>query len=170
VNTTRVLDERSPLARSHAPDAEPWFFSFATGRHGWRHSEPDLKLSDGSFSMDFNVRSISWFLDLGAIALDDAEQVAAERFRTEWELLSGATLPHFVPQAERVAAQVELQRRAAGTRLANRAPAHVGHVYLVRSIYPSWHDQLVAFRVDGRSELGDLLAWRVLSTWPVERR
>ncbi|HVS17461.1 MAG TPA: hypothetical protein VMT18_02590, partial [Planctomycetota bacterium] len=169
VRHATLIDRRSLLARTHEPEAEPWLYSFATQRHGKR-SEQDLLLDGGVYSMDFNVRSISWFLDLGVVELADAERVAAERFGPAWSLMATATLPHFVPQAERVEVQHELQRRARELGLGAGAAGVEGHTYLVRSIYPTWHDQLVAFRLEQRGEAGDRLAWRVLATWPVQER
>jgi RNA polymerase sigma factor (sigma-70 family) len=169
VRHATLIDRNSPLARSHEPEAEPWLYSFATARHGKR-SEQDVHLEDGAYRMDFNVRSISWFLDLGAIELADAERVAAESFGPGWNLMSTAKLPHFVPQAERVEVQMELERKGLEVGLRDRVEGRVGHTYLVRSIYPSWHDQLVAFRLEQRGEAGDRLAWRVLATWLVQER
>lgn len=163
-----LIDKRSPLARSHAPEAEPWLYSFATQRHGKR-SEQDVALEVGVYSMDFNVRSISWFLDLGAVELAVAERVAAERFGPAWSLLATATLPHFAPQAERVEVQVALERQGREAGLGDSVAGRVGHTYLVRSIFPGWHDQLVAFRLEQRAEDGDRIAWRVLRSWPVDR-
>lgn len=169
VRRTTLVDRNSPLARTHAPDAEPWLYSFATGRHGAR-SEQDLSLEDGVYAMDFNARSISWFLDLGAVELADAERVAAERHAEAWTLMATAELPHFAPQAERVEAQVALARRGAELGLTNRVEGRVGHTYLVRSLFPTWHDQLVTFRLESRSASGDRIAWRVLRSWPVQER
>lgn len=169
VEHATLIDRSSPHARAHAPEAEPWLFSFATRRHGAR-SRQDIALEDGDYSMEFNARSISWFLDLGAIELEDAEHVAAGRFADAWSLMSGAALPHFAPQPERIEAQLALQRRAAGIGLTDRVPGRVGHTYLVRSIFPTWHDRLVAFRLEERRPTGDRLAWRALAAWAVDAR
>jgi hypothetical protein len=43
-----------------------------------------------------------------------------------------------------------------------RAPAVVGHTYLLRSILPAKHDVLVAFRPVDADEHGMSIAWRIL--------
>lgn len=66
--------------------------------------------------------------------------------------------------------QVALERKGRDAGLRDRVEGRVGHAYLLRSLFPGWHDQLVAFRLEQRGEDGDRLAWRVLRRWPVDRR
>jgi hypothetical protein len=120
--------------------------------------------------MDFNARSITWLLELGPVPLEQAVAAAAERHAQAWRLMGQAELPHFADQTLRVEAQVELMRRASELGLGSRVQAQAGHTYLVRSIFPTWHDHLVAFHVAHRDGAGDVLAWRVLRAWEVEHR
>jgi hypothetical protein len=165
----RVVDASSPWVDLVAGEDGVSAFSFATRAYGW-DSEPDVRLEDGVYSMDFNVRSITWLLDVGPVPIEAVEAAAAERHAEAWALMSQAELPHFADQAGRVEVQVELMRRASELGLGNRVRADVGHTYLVRSLFPTWHDHLVAFHVAHRDPAGDVLAWRVLRAWEVDRR
>jgi hypothetical protein len=147
------------------------YYSFATSDNSC-DKEPDIELQQGSYSSSFYGGTWGYVLDLGAADVEhvpDSPTVLPagldETSRTTWEFLwrDAGTTKSDVPR--------EFQDEANRLRLRRgRAPAVVGHAYVVRAILPGEHDHLVAFSPVEEDEYGHTLVWRVLKSWPVEKR
>ncbi len=131
------------------------YFSFATLSHDYDR-EPDLeysagrRLSGGFYGLAFGV-----IHPLGSATLEDlsAEQrVGPEELRVRPLAFDEVTLR-------------PLQHRIGERRLSD-AQAQTGVTYLVRSLSPGEHDQLVGIRVLEATDDDVTIAWRVLQRFP----
>jgi hypothetical protein len=101
--------------------------------------------------------------DLGALVVGEVQPDPSPRPTSEpdWQQALRAGRNH------ELEASREFGKRRDTLGGSNRASAVVGRTYAVRAVRFGAHDVLAVVHIAARDEMGAVIAWRILKTWPV---
>jgi RNA polymerase sigma-70 factor (ECF subfamily) len=137
------------------------------------------QLGDGLYGGDFGL-----YVDLGTVDLDVASLelvasagdagalVATTSFShpTDLPAVEPGRLNAVRAARERVRTELDaFRKRGRELGIGSDALAIVGRTFALRSVRPGSHDVLAAVHVAALDELGVVIAWRILRTWPVSK-